>query len=236
MKLFLLSTALLVALGTTTASAQEADPLPVRVTDFAKTEAVDDHVIGSQDAANTMIIWASITCSHCSKWFSEEWPAVKKDLVETGKLRVVFREFPTAPGALAMTGFMMAECAPTEDYMSIIEYQMENQKEIFKAAEEGRGQEIYSKIAKMAGMETTEAIETCFRNPDIEAHIFDNQNRADVAEIKGVPGFLINGQTYKGAQDAESLTALITAMDERGISVIPKDIAPAKAHAGHEHD
>lgn len=236
MKSLILSTALMIALGTATAQAQEADTLPVRVTDFAKTEAIDDHVIGSEDAAITLIVWASVTCPHCGQWFSKEWPVVKKDLVETGKLRVIFREFPTAPAELAMTGFRMAECAPTEDYMSIIEYQMENQKDIFEAASEGRGQDVYTEIAKLAGMETTEAIATCFRNPDITAHIIDNANRAQVAEIKAVPSFLINGETYKGAQDAESLVALITDMDKKGLSAIPENIAPAKAHAGHDHE
>lgn len=214
--------------GTQTAYAQSAEDIPARVADFARAEASDDHVVGSEDAAITLIIWASVTCSHCSKWFTEEWPIVKADLVETGKLRVVFREFPTAPAELAMTGFRIAECAPTEDYMSIIEYQMENQKVIFEAAKEGRGSEIYSKIAKMAGMETNEAIATCFKNPDITSHIIDSAKRATLAGIKGVPGFLINGDTYKGKQDAKSLVKLIIEMDEKGLSTLPSDVTSEK--------
>lgn len=219
-----------------TSSAQQSDVLPPRVTDFALTEAPDDHVMGDEAAALTLIIWASVTCPHCSSWFSNDWPIVKKELVETGKLRVIFREFPTAPGELSMAGFSLAECAPTQDYMSIIEYQMENQDEIFKAAQEGRGPEAYEKIAKLAGMETNEAMTTCLRNPDIAAHIVDNARRAELAEIKGVPAFLINGQHYKGASDAKSLVALINDLDSKGISTLPKTVAPADAHAGHDHD
>ena len=236
MKRLLLSAALLIALGPVSANAQDADALPARVTDFAQTEASDDHVIGSQNAAITMIIWASVTCPHCGQWFSEEWPAVKTELIETEKLRVIFREFPTQPAELSMTGFRMAECAPTEDYMSIIEYQMENQKDIFDGAREGRGQEIYSEIAKLAGMETDDAIASCFRNPDITAHIIDNANRAKIAGIKGVPAFLINGELYNGAQDAKSLIALISDMDAKGLSTLPENIPVADAHAGHNHE
>lgn len=217
-------------------SAQQPAELPARVTDFAFTEAPDDHVMGSEDAALTLIVWASVTCPHCGDWFSKEWPIVKSELVETGKLRFVFREFPTAPPELSMTGFRLANCASTEDYMSIIEYQMENQEMIFKAAQEGRGQAVYAEIAKMAGMETNEAISTCLRNPDMTAHIIDNANRASLAKVKGVPAFLINGQTYNGAQDAESLIKLINDMDERGISTLPDNIKPADAHAGHDHN
>ena len=162
-----------------------------------------------------------MTCPHCSHWFTKEWPVIKTDLIETGKLRVVFREFPTAPGNLAMAGFSLAACAPTEDYFSIIEYQMEEQPNILEAAKEGRAAEAYQKIAKLAGMTTNEAMTSCLRNPDITAHIIDNANRAKLAEIDGVPGFLINGQRYKGPSDAKSLIELIYEMEEKGISTIP---------------
>jgi protein-disulfide isomerase len=231
-----LAALLIMASGPFTAHAQTVDVLPSRVTDFAKTEAADDHTIGSKDASITLVIWASITCSHCSKWFINEWPIIKSELVETGKLRVVFREYRTAPPELAMTGFSLAECAPPEDYMSIIEYQMENQSAIFEAAREGRAPEAYREVARLAGMETTEAITTCLKNPDISAHIKDNMARAQIAEVAGVPAFVINGDTYKGAQDAMSLVELINGMDAKGLSVLPSDIKPTGAHAGHEHE
>ncbi len=222
--------------GPLTADAQQTDDLPTRVTEFATSEAPDDHFVGSEEAALTLIIWASVTCPHCGSWFTNEWPIVKSELVDTGKLRVVFREFPTAPADMAMTGFRLAECAPTEDYMSMIEFQMEEQKNIFKSVQDGFGEKAYGVIAEMAGMETNESITTCLRNPDITAHVIDNANRARLAEIESVPAFLLNGQKYKGASDAESLVALVSDMEEMGISTLPKDIKPADAHAGHDHE
>jgi len=235
MKLLLLSTALMIALGTATASAQEAETLPDHVTDYARSEAPDDHTVGSENAAITMIIWASVTCSHCSNWFMNEWPTVKTELIDTGILRFIFRELPTDPTFLSMTGFRIAECAPTENYMSVIEEQMKERDSIIAAARIKQSDQKYYEIAKLAGMETDEAIATCFRNPDITAHIIDNDHRAQVAEIKAVPAFLINGETYNGAKDAESLVALIKDMDEKGLSAIPENTPPADAHAGHEH-
>ncbi len=217
-----LAVSLALFFGPVNAHAQDSDTLPARVTEFATSESADDHKIGHENAATTMIIWASVTCPHCGQWFSKEWPVVKRELVETGKLRVIFRPFPTAPAELAMTGFRLAECAPTEDYMAIIEYQMENQDEIFAAAREGRANEIYTQIAKKAGMETDEAIASCFKNPDITAHIIDNANRAQVAEINAVPAFLINGTLYKGALDSESLVELITKIDNEGLTRPPE--------------
>jgi len=231
-----LSLALGICIGPMSAQAQQSGDVPARVTAFATTEAPDDHVVGSEDAAITLIVWASVTCPHCGSWFSNEWPIIKSELVETGKLRVVFREFPTAPAELAMTGFRLAECAPTADYMALIEHQMEKQQAIFKAVQDGKGRDIYGEIAEMAGMGSDEAITTCFRNPDITAHIIDNARRAALAEINSVPAFLINGQKYKGKSDAKSLVNLINEMEEKGISALPENIEPADAHAGHDHD
>lgn len=215
------------------AIAQDSADLPAHVTDFVYSEAPDDHVTGSEDAAITLIIWASVTCSHCSNWFSNEWPTIKSELVETGKLRVILREFPTAPGNLSMAGFQLAACAPTEDYFDVIQYQMEQQSNILKAAQEGRGAEAYGKIAELAGMSSDEAMTSCLRNPDITAHIINNSNRAKLAEIKGVPGFLVNGQLYKGKQDAKTFVKLISDMDEKGISTLPKESDAEDGKSGH---
>lgn len=202
--------------------AQDPENLPTHVTDYILVEAPDDHVLGSENAALTLMIWASVTCPHCANWFTKEWPVIKTDLVETGKLRIVFREFPTAPGQLAIAGFSLAACAPSEDYFSVIEYQMKEQANILEAASEGRAAEAYQEVARLAGMTTNEAMTSCLRNPDITGHIIDNANRAKLAEVNAVPGFLINGQRYKGPSDAKSLIKLINDMNEKGISALPK--------------
>jgi len=68
---------------------------PKKDVPFALTEAPDDHVLGSETAPITMIVWASVTCPHCSDWFTNEWPSIKKELIEPGKMRFVFRELPS---------------------------------------------------------------------------------------------------------------------------------------------
>jgi len=198
--------------------------LPAKDVPYALTEAPDDHVMGSDKAPITMIVWASVTCPHCSDWFTNEWPTLKKDLIKPGKMRFVFRELPTAPAQLAMVGFMMAQCAPTEDYFKLIEYQMENQKAIFKAAEDGKAREEYDKIGKLAGLETEDDIQACLQDKEKLSHIHTNNDRAAGAAVQGVPAFYINGDVYKGKQDAETLTALILDMNKKGLSQLPTTI------------
>ena len=195
--------------------------MPAKDVPFSLSEAPDDHVIGSEKAPITMIVWASVTCPHCSDWFTNEWPTIKKELIEPGKLRFVFRELPTAPAQLAMVGFMMAECAPSDDYFKLIEYQMENQKMIFEAAEAGKAREEYDKIGKLAGLENQDDIQACLAEKDKLGHIHTNSERANGAGLSGVPAFYVNGESYKGKQDAETLVKLISNMNDKGLSKLP---------------
>ena len=190
--------------------------------DFVFSEAPDDHVVGGDFAPITIIAYASVTCSHCSNWFTNEWPDVKASLVETDKIRFVFREFPTAPAALSLTGFAMANCAPKEDFFSVVEYQMENQAEIIEQTQQGKGQEVYGKIAKLAGLDTDEKVAACLTAEREGGHIEVSLDRAAAAKVQGVPAFYINGDAYKGKQSAKDFIELIDTMIETGSSSLPK--------------
>jgi len=196
--------------------------------DYVFTEAPDDHVIGADFAPITMISYASVTCSHCGNWFSNIWPDVKRQLVDSGKIRFVLREFPTPPQALSLTGFALAECAPKEKFMSVIEYQMENQAKIFEQARAGKGKAAYNKIAKRAGLQNDAQIANCLNDPRNTGHIELSTRRADAAGVKGVPAFFINGEAYKGDQSAQAFTQLIDMMLATGASRLPIQSGPRR--------
>ena len=195
--------------------------LTVDTVEYTLTEAPDDHVLGDDKAPITMIVYASVTCSHCADWFTNQWPAVKKDLVDDGKIRFVLRPLPTPPAQMSMVGFMMAECAPKEDYFDVVQYQMENQLMMFKQAEIGKVREEYDKVARLAGLEDEAAIQACFQDLEKLKHIHTSGDRATAAKVQGVPAFFINGDNYKGDQSADALTKLILEMSEKGQSKLP---------------
>ena len=203
--------------------------IPAHISETIFVQSPDDHVLGSETAVQSMIVYASVTCPHCGGWFSEEWPKVKTELIDAGIMRFVFREFPTAPSEMSVTGFMLASCAPTDQYFDIIEYQMENQQQIFKDAREGRAKEAYDKIAAKAGMTEPEAVAACLGNPDILRHIQDNVQRARLGGVEGVPAFFINGQLYQGPSDADNLIDLVKTLDKNRVTTLPTELTAPKA-------
>jgi len=180
----------------------------------AFAEIDGDHVLGASTAPISMIIYASITCPHCASWFNSIWPDVKKNYVQTGKLRVVFREFPTAPSNIAVIGFQIANCAPKDKYFELIEYQLKEQDNIFKSLKAGTGKETYLAIAKKAGLPDEASMTTCVNSQSGYDRLNKSMSLAGAANINSVPSFIINGEKFAGNPNyiplAKRLDSLIT--------------------------
>lgn len=67
-----------------------------------------DHVLGSPDAPVTIYDYSSLTCSHCATFHNQTLPQVKKEWIETGKARLVYRHYPL--DRLALIAAVSAEC------------------------------------------------------------------------------------------------------------------------------
>ena len=186
------------------------------------TIAPDDHLVGEADAPATLIIYASVTCPHCSEWFNDKWPTIKTDFVETGKANVVMREFPTEPARMAMTGFILANCAPEGEFMDNIEYQMKIQKDLFERLEAGDGKAAYEEMAAKAGMETEEEMTACFKNESAFNHVVASMDRAEAAKLKGVPAFYINGAEF---DQKTTVHEALTALSDGGVSKMPDELS-----------
>ena len=200
-------------------SNQAAAPkAPPEILDGTYSEVEGDHVIGATTAPVTMIIYASVTCPHCASWFSSVWPDVKKNFVEKNKLRVVFREFPTAPANIAVIGFQIANCAPEDQYFSMIEHQMQEQDSIFTSLKAGTGKETYLGIAKGAGLKDEDAMNSCIQSETGLDRINKSMTLANSAKINSVPSFIINGEIYKEGSNYLPLSKHLDKLIARGFT------------------
>lgn len=204
------------------AVAADMDRPPV-TSEFAFIEAPDDHVMGADDAPVTVIAYASVTCPHCSAWFSEDWPVVKRDLIDTGKIRFVFREFPTQPVQLAMAGFLIANCALEDGFFPSMIHQMEIQADIFEAAKAGNAQQAYLEVAQKAGLPDGAAMKTCLDDKTGYDRIQESMIRAEAAGVRGVPSFFINGEVFEGDSSAAGLIAIVMGLNAGGVSKMDKN-------------
>src|SRR5260370_31551236 len=70
----------------------------------------DDRILGNSDAPITIVEYASLTCPHCAHFANEVLPELKKKWIDTGKAKLVLRDFPLDEPALRAA--MIARCAP----------------------------------------------------------------------------------------------------------------------------
>lgn len=104
--------------GNASAQARSAEA-SVDAAKLAEPGKMKDMVYGKADAPVTIVEYASLTCSHCADFAVNTFPIIKEKYIDTGKAKLIFREFPFDPRATA--AFMLARCAPEDRYFPMIE-------------------------------------------------------------------------------------------------------------------
>lgn len=172
-------------------------------------ERATDHAIGSIDAPVTFVEYASVTCPHCANWSSSVYPDLKKKYVDTGKVRYIFRPFPTPPQALADAGHMIALCAGDDKFMTAIKYQFDRQQQILGMAQQGQAREAYLNLAKVAGL-SEEEFEACLVNEELQKQYQDTVQSGFDLGVTGTPAFFVNGEYVKKAPSGKAFYTLET--------------------------
>jgi protein-disulfide isomerase len=156
---------------------------------------------GPETAKVTVIEYASASCPHCAHFFETVYPALKKDYIDTGKIRFLLREFPHNDAGLG--GFMVARCAPPDKYLAILGVLFKTQDKWVSKPFEG-----LKEIALQAGF-TEESFVACTKNADVAKAILAERKRADGFGVTGIPYIFINGKHYEGENTIEGLKAVI---------------------------
>jgi protein-disulfide isomerase len=86
----------------------------------------DDRILGNPDAPITIIEYASLTCPHCAHFANEVLPELKKKWIDTGKAKLVLRDYPLDEPALRAA--MIARCAPPDRYYATSTHSSDRRK------------------------------------------------------------------------------------------------------------
>lgn len=168
--------------------------------------ALPERVLGNDDAPVTIVEYASMTCPHCATFHAVTLPEIKTKYIDTGKARMIFREFPFDPRAEA--GFMLARCAD-DKYFAMIDVLFKQQSG-WAAVQDARSALL--QISKLAGF-SQESFEACLTDQKLLDDIRAVRTRgADDFGVDSTPTFFINGNRYAGALTVDEMSALIDSM------------------------
>ena len=169
------------------------------------SETIDEMVLGNEDASVVLIEYASFTCPHCRNFHEESFLKLKKDYIEPGHVKYIFREVYF--DKYGLWAAMVARCGGSKKYFGLIDL-------IFKKQDEwttGDVDEVVAKlerIGKISGMSETE-IQNCMQNnTKARALVEKYRENALKDDIKSTPSFIINGKLYSN-MDYDKLTEII---------------------------
>lgn len=160
--------------------------------------------IGKADAPVTIIEYASMTCPHCAEFHTKVLPALKEKYIDTGKVKLIFREFPL--DGVALRASMLARCGGEAKAYPFIDILFRQQMSWAGAEDPMAG---LGRIAKMGGMSQS-AFDACLADEALMKQLVQGrQTAADKYDIKGTPSFIIDGKTHGGDLQIEEFDAIL---------------------------
>ncbi len=167
-------------------------------------DAMADKVMGRNDAPVTIIEYSSLSCPHCASFHSDTLPMIKKTYIDSGKARLIYRDYPL--GGLALAAAMMARCAGTKRYFGFIELLYRNQ-ENWSRSKNPRAE--LARIALFGGMGEKE-FDACLKNEPL-MNAIRSRAQADGKKhgIDSTPTFLIEGKKISGTYPFDHFKKII---------------------------
>ena len=163
-----------------------------------------DHVLGAATAPVTLIEYASFTCPHCAHFNTLVLPDLKKKWIDTGKVKLIYRDFPLDQAATKAA--QLAECAGNDRYYAVVDMIFANQP-VWAAAADPIAE--LSKSLRIAGMGDAE-VKACLANDAIANAVINDYRGGEVLGVSSTPTLFINGQQFKGARSVEELDAVFS--------------------------
>jgi len=164
----------------------------------------DDRILGRPDAPVTILEYASLTCPHCATFHKETLPKLRSEYIDTGKVKLVFRDFPLDKLALSAAG--LARCMPPERFFPILSILFDAQMSWATAADP---MAALARIGKTGGLSEEEAQRCTSADAHLDTVVAQRLEGEKRYEIRSTPSFVIAGKTYGGALTIEELDKIL---------------------------
>lgn len=163
-----------------------------------------DRVMGKPDAPVTIVEYASLTCPHCATFHKDTLPRLKAEWLDTGKAKLVFRDFPL--DGVALRAAMLARCMPEDRYFPVLDILFKS-KENWAHARDPLA--ALGGIGRLSGL-SQEAVDACFRNEALQKAILAKAFEAQQQQkIESTPTFVVGTETIRGAVPYEEFDRVL---------------------------
>jgi len=163
----------------------------------------DDAVLGKKDASVTIVEFSDYECPFCVRFHTETWPQLKKNYIDTGKVKFVYRDFPLGFHQNAQKAAEAAECAGAQGKF------WEMHDLLFTKGVAG-GINGFKQYAQTLSLDTAK-FNKCLDSGEKASEVQKDEADGAAAGIQGTPGFFVNGVPVSGAQPYSVFQKIIDA-------------------------
>lgn len=160
----------------------------------AKLPAVPDYSEGSPNAPIHVIEYGAFTCPHCAEFHATVYPKLKKNYIDTGKVKFTFRAFFF--NRYGLWADMIARCGGEMRFYGIADMLYDQQTDWVGA---GSPEKVIAKlktIGRSAGLSDGQMDQCLKDGPMAQAMVAKFQKESAADKIDGTPTFMINGKKY----------------------------------------
>jgi protein-disulfide isomerase len=179
---------------------------PPEIIDIDTEELVDDDQWkGDENAPVVIVEFSDFQCPFCERWATETLPQLTQTYIDSGKVRLVYRDFPLSSiHPEAQNAAESAECARDQgkfwEYHDIL---FENRLDW-----SGVGDAKFKQYAADLGLDTN-TFDECLDSDKYNNEVLDDLNDGGSVGVSGTPTFFINGKKLVGAQPFTAFEAAI---------------------------
>lgn len=178
---------------------------------YATEKGMEDYdiVVGKADAPVTIYEYASLTCPHCKAFQETSADEVKKEWIDTGKAKLVYRHYPLDQSALLAA--LTVDCLPADKRYDAV-------KLFFKTVDEwAANKDVVSVLSKAYGPDFTlkpgtslkDSLVACIARKDFPAEAMKAMFDAGQHGVNSTPYFIIDGEHVRGDHTAAEIGDVI---------------------------
>jgi len=158
-------------------------------------------ISGNENAKITIIVFESLTCSHCADFHKNVYPALMKEYIDTGLAKIEFRHFPL--DIAAFNASKIAQCEKDRG-LEILESLYFNQQDWVKGSTVEEINDNLKKFIEKEGYKLN--FEKCINNKDIEDFVLNDRIEGSKNfKINATPTIIINNKKFEKSLNYKNL-------------------------------
>ena len=158
-------------------------------------------ISGNENAKITIIVYESLTCSHCADFHNDVYPQLKKEYIDTGLAKIEFRHFPL--DVAAFNASKITQCK-NDQSLKILESLYSNQQAWIKGNTVDEVNNNLKKFIQKQGFKID--FEKCVNNKEIEDFVLNDRiEGVKTFDINSTPTIIINGKKFEKSLNYKNL-------------------------------